>query len=193
MGEIMKKILIIIICCLASCVLYSCDKQEDQQQEVKQFTSNEMSYAELTEAYSKLNGLAVNEVEKRFQKAQIDETLSSYRILSVPLENNKLQLNFIAITQGENHEWQLSEIKLVEIRSFENRDESFFGNIAYWVRDKNNIEYDVNGSFFLADSVIEMYNDIENKNGMGVFTLPLNETEVDGNGTYVHIHKTSYF
>ena len=109
------------------------------------------------------------------------------------MENNKLQLNFIAITQGENHEWQLSEIKLVEIRSFENRDESFFGNIAYWVRDKNNIEYDVNGSFFLADSVIEMYNDIENKNGMGVFTLPLNETEVDGNGKYVHIHKTSYF
>lgn len=155
----MKKLCILLMILMMAAVLYTSCTNESTE-DVKQnepAMSKEMNYEELVRHYAEKHQVSAGDAEEAMIQMHIleddpDESdAAKYRILSIPLEVDcKYQpmLELYTEIDGNDENWTVSRVKgAAFVGAVNDQSWQFAGNVAFWLRENRQIEYDVNGDF----------------------------------------------
>lgn len=125
-----------------------------------------MSFSEMVTHYAETAKISYDEALKLFPAESADNTASSkcHRILNIPLDvttTYKPQLELYCETSESGHYWGLSNIYLVNMeKNHDGFSKQFLGDVEMWFRNEYQLEYAVNGDFFI-NGTMDMSDDTD--------------------------------
>lgn len=114
-----------------------------------------MSFSEMITHYAETTEISYDKALQLFPEENAGNTGSSkcYRILNIPLDvtdTYKPQLELYCETNESGHYWGLSNIYRVNMeKNYDGFSKQFLGDVEIWCRNEYQLEYIVNGDFFL--------------------------------------------
>lgn len=118
--------------------------------------SEPMSFSEMVTHYAEAAEISYNEALKSFPEKDADDAASSkcHRILNIPLDvtaTYKPQLELYCETSESGNYWGLSNIYLVNMeKNHDGSAKQFCGYVDMWFRNGYELEYIVNGDFYIT-------------------------------------------
>lgn len=195
-----RAILIGILCACFVLILTAftgCSNETKSETDNSTFEISEpLGFDKLVTHFASTQKITENEAEGRLRRMNIiAEQNATYQIVTRKVEVDAdyvTSLEFYLQTQTEGEEWIIKELKgaVVSMR-MGSEIRTFGGNLAYWLREGNQIEYSLNGDFVSSDLIdsVTMRTDIKEKNA-GETIYVINQDTKGVESQYVHQHKT---
>ncbi len=145
---------------ISGCSQANEEKDGSQLDENGLFVSEDMSYSELKEYYSRDKEISLNDAEGKLAQMDITgEDDATYRVAVQKVEGSEKYepcIEFYLISSGDEDSRHIERIHGAAVTVTTDQDEAvFLGDLACWLRENNKIEYSLNGDFYEADKIKE--------------------------------------
>ena len=154
-----KTCILLVMFTMVISISFGCSKEpEDNTKQSKSLISEELNYEGLVQYYAEKHEVSVGDAEKAINRMRILEerpdkskAAAKYRVLSILLQVDcKYQpmLELYAEVAGDDANWTVSRVRgAAFVGAVNDQSWQFAGNVAFWLRENRQIEYDVNGDF----------------------------------------------
>lgn len=182
-----RKLLLLVMIITIISVSFACSNGSAEDAELSKCSvSGEMDYECLVQYYAETHEVTADAAKKainqmRILKAGSDELKEArYRVLTIPLQVDckyKPALELYAETFGDDEDWEISKIKCAAfVGAVNGQSWRFAGDVAFWLREDKQVEYDVNGDFGQnSRALVNIGIDIADDGSNGVITYKIDE------------------
>lgn len=168
-NRVIKLSLCVIIFFMWSC---SCDDQ--RRNENAPTFSAALTYEQILQFYDEKSGISNSEASKALRSTILqgsDRNSEDYHIMTIPenYRNDKYDIYFVLSTRRKD-DMELPKVVYAWIMDKNNSELTYLGDVKFWVRDGDEIEYVINGDFYeTTNATAEVLEDEDEEGGNVIF------------------------